>query len=504
MRRSPALETRARRDGCWCATLLVLAQAASSGCGRGDSGRDAAESSAGRSGAPNVLLISIDTLRADHLFCYGYPEDTSPAIDRLASRGVLFEQHVSSSSWTLPAHAAMFTSLPDSVHGCYETDRRLSDELTTLAERFRAADYQTAGFFAGPYLHPAFGLAQGFDDYEDCTSYRETLESEPASDWAMDPSVMRQSHADVTNPTVFEAFHRWLAEHHERPFFMFVHLWDCHFDFIPPEPYRSRFDPDYRGSVSGENFFFDPRINAALPKRDIQHLEALYDGEIAWTDAHVDKMLQALRSFGVRENTIVALTSDHGTEFFEHGRKAHRHTLYDELIHVPLIIRFPGRVPAGVRVESLSRAIDLGPTLLQLAGLPFRGFGVGRSLVPVVEGTERGPGRVAVSELFSVGHRLRALRTTDWKWLLNLNRNRSRFFDLRADPGELNPLSGERTPLGRAVSSTVPAVLKELEETRERFRAAAVDSEIPAEVRRQLESLGYVGETSDGRSEESP
>jgi arylsulfatase A-like enzyme len=109
-----------------------------------------------------VLLISIDMLRADHLTCYGCPEDTSPAIDRLASQGVLFEQHISSSSWTLPAHAAMFTSLPDSAHGCYETDRRLSEELTTLAERFRAADYQTAGFFRrtvpAPGVRPGTGL----------------------------------------------------------------------------------------------------------------------------------------------------------------------------------------------------------------------------------------------------------------------------------------------------------------------------------------------------------
>ncbi|MEP0846719.1 MAG: sulfatase-like hydrolase/transferase [Phycisphaerae bacterium] len=353
-------------------------------------------------------------------------------------------------------------------------------------------------------MHPAFGLGQGFDHYENCTSYREVLDAEPASAWAMNPSVMKRSHADVTNPTVFAAFARWLSEHHERRFFLFVHLWDCHFDFIPPEPYRSRFDPDYRGNITGEHFFFDARINAALPRRDIQHLEALYDGEIAWTDAHVDKMLQALSGSGLHENTIVALTSDHGTEFFEHGRKAHRHTLYDELIHVPLVNRFPGRLPAGVRVKSLSRAIDIGPTLLQLAGLPRQDCGVGRSLVPIIEGTEGEPGRVAVSELFSVGRRLRALRTADWKWLLNLNRNRVRYFDLRVDPGELNPLSGDRTPLGQTVASIVPAVLKELEATRARFEATAVDSEIPADVRRQLESLGYVGEGAEGLSEENP
>ncbi|MFQ5491669.1 MAG: sulfatase-like hydrolase/transferase, partial [Phycisphaerae bacterium] len=182
---------------------------------------------------PNVLLISIDTLRPDHLGCYGYDRPTSPRIDRLASEGVLFENHISSTSWTLPAHAAMFTSLVDSVHGCTDTDKKLSDSMVTLAERFSSAGFDTVGFFAGPYLHPAFGLAQGFDQYEDCTSYAQTLDSTPVESWAMDPKIMQDSHQDITTPAVLEAVKSWLAGHTSGRFFMFVHLWDVHFDFIP-------------------------------------------------------------------------------------------------------------------------------------------------------------------------------------------------------------------------------------------------------------------------------
>lgn len=158
----------------------------------------------------------------------------------------------------------------------------------------------------------------------------------------------------------------------------------------------------------------------------------------------------------------------------------------------------------GARIGALSRAIDIGPTLLELAGLPYRECGVGSSLLPIVGGTEQGPGRVAVSELFSVGRRLRAIRTVDWKWLLNLNRNRSRYFDLRADPGELNPLAGERTPLGRTIASTVPKILRELDETRSRFEADAAASQIPTDVRRQLESLGCIGQESSESSTPPP
>ena len=153
-------------------TLLALL--AASACGGASEGR------------PNVLLISIDTLRADHVGAYGYQRATSPNLDRLAGAGVLFEQHVSSSSWTLPGHASLFTSVPDAVHGCSDTPFALAEEHTTLAERFRESGWATGGFFAGPYLHPAFGLSQGFEHYENCTSYQRALDEgqvEPSGRW---------------------------------------------------------------------------------------------------------------------------------------------------------------------------------------------------------------------------------------------------------------------------------------------------------------------------------
>ncbi len=443
---------------------------------------------------PNVVLISIDTLRSDHLGCYGYPRETSPAIDRLAEEGVLFENHVSSSPWTLPGHAAIFTSMSDSVHGCVDTDFALAPGFTTLAERFRDGGYRTAGFFAGPYLHPVFGLHQGFDHYENCTSYREVLDGGDVKDWAMDPEVMRSSHQDVTNPTVYGAGRKWMEEHRGAPFFVFLHLWDVHFDFIPPPPYDTMFDPDYDGEITGRNFFFDDRINAQLPQRDKDHLVALYDGEIAWTDSFIDRILDDLATWGIEEDTIVVITSDHGEEFFEHGGKAHRTTLFDEQIRVPLILRHPGRLEADVRVGAQTRSIDIAPTLLELAGLPRDEEMMGSSLVGLADGEPLGFDNAAVSELFSVGREFRSVRRLEDKVVENLRQNRRVWCDLEADPGERNLRGDFDAPGGREALKSYRRALELLDRSRAARPAEPVPPEIPPEVAEQLRKLGYVGD----------
>ncbi len=442
---------------------------------------------------PNVVLISIDMLRPDHLSSYGYSRPTSPAIDRLASEGVLFENQISSSSWTLPAHAAMFTSVPDSVHQCTDTNTALSQGWTTLAERFASAGYSTAGFFAGPYLHPAFGLDQGFEHYENCTSYRETLDGDAIDRWAMDEGVMKASHRDVTNPTVYAAVEKWLAARpSDRPFFLFIHLWDVHFDFIPPPPYDTRFDPDYTGEITGENFFFDPRIHPKMAARDLEHLIALYDGEIAWTDSFIDKLRAAFESAGLLDGTVLAITSDHGTEFFEHGAKGHRQTLYDESIRVPLIVRYPPRIAAGKRVEAQTRCIDIGPTLLDLAGLPRASDVMGESLVPKV-GAAGARDLRAVSELFSVGRNMRAVRTREWKWIDYIAAGKSSCYDLARDPAERSPLHGSGSAQCKSAELGSLEAVGVMKKFVGEHPVSTRESNVPEEIKRQLDSLGYTG-----------
>jgi len=442
---------------------------------------------------PNVLLISIDSLRADHLSCYGYARATSPAIDRIASEGLLFEQHTSSSSWTLPGHASLFTSLPDSVHGAFDTDRKLPGALHTLAERFHDAGYRTQGFFAGPYLHPAFGFGQGFDGYTDCASYAGESDGRLGS-----AEIDQKSHQDITNPAVHGAWQKWLAGRGSEPFFTFVHLWDVHFDYIPPAPYDRQFDPDYSGTVSGKGFFTDPAINAGMPERDKQHVVALYDGEIAWTDSFIQKIREDLERAGLLENTIIAITSDHGEELFDHGGKGHRLTLYDEVLHIPLVLRYPAALPRGARVQAQTASIDVLPTLLELAGLPAASDVLGTSLAHFARDPASPHPRRAVSELASVGRNMRAVRSLEYKLVDDVGRDTHYFFDLRQDPGEKSGLSDFEGELGKRAVAGYTTEVQRIDAFINLHPPVAESSSVPEQVKGALEKLGY----TDGKSEQ--
>ncbi len=452
---------------------------------------------------PNIVLISIDTLRPDHLGCYGYARPTSPNIDAIAAQGALFEQHISSAPWTLPAHAAMFTSVPDSVHGVVDAVKfRLSEDFETLPESFQAAGYSTAGFFAGPYLHPAFGLGQGFDRYVDCVQTVPEGQVDADNEWSMRDPVLRASHHGVTNDKVYAEWQRFFAGAAEEaePFFAFVHLWDVHFDFTPPPPYDTLFDPDYDGPFTGRDFFYDPAINAAIPARDREHIIALYDGEIAWTDEIVGRIRHDLGAAGLLENTVFVITADHGTELFDHGGKGHRTTLYDEQIHIPLIVHFPGVVQPA-RFAGQTRMIDLGPTLRDLAGLPAVSTTMGETLGPYLRGERStGLGRPAVSELMSVGRNLRSLRTAEGKFVVNHDNGGSAWFDLSTDPGELRPLMvsdeagvGGGAGLKRLYDEAAEEIISGLE----RAPASAAAADIPASIQRSLAANGYAGGDGD-------
>jgi arylsulfatase A-like enzyme len=444
---------------------------------------------------PNVVLISIDSLRPDHLGCYGYARKTSPRIDQLAGEGTLFEHAISSTSWTLPAHCAMFTGLADSVHGCQDMDQRLPDSRLTLASRLKAIGYTTAGFFSGPALHPVFGLGQGFERYVDCTSFAELSLKVAAAGQSLDGGVIQaKAAADVTNPRVYQNVHEWLAASPRRPFFLFVHMWDVHFDYNPPPPYDRMFDPDYAGKVTGENYFVDPAINANMPPRDLEHILALYDGEIAWTDLHVGKLLDDLDARGLRDTTVVMLLADHGEEFFEHGHKTHRQSLYDEVIRIPLVVRFPGQIAAGRRVAAQACMIDVLPTLMELAGAPAPTDVMGHSLAGVLrDPTADGgadPNILAVSELFSAGRELRSYRHLDRKLIRDEQHKIAQMFDLQADAGEHTPLSGG--PLLSLLTADEQRGLAWLGEFRKLFPGGAAGTKLPDDVRKQLESLGYL------------
>ncbi len=485
-----------QRYAWWIAGALLIATLVS-GCSKPDSAARQKEAVRADASWPNIVLISVDSLRPDHLGCYGYARQTSPRMDQLAAEGAVFENAISSTSWTLPAHCALFTGLADSVHGCQEMNQRLADDRLTLATRLQAIGYTTAGFFSGPALHPVFGLSQGFERYVDCTSFAALSLKVLDAGQSLDGGVVEAaSSADITNPRVYENVRTWLQENPRRPFFLFIHLWDVHFDYIPLPPYDRMFDPDYTGTVTGENYAIDPAFNASLPKRDLEHIVALYDGEIAWTDEHVGKILDELDTRGLRDNTIVMLVADHGEEFFEHGGKTHRQTLYDEVLRIPLLVRLPGRIAAGQRFRQQVRIIDLLPTLLELAGAPPPTDVMGWSLAGSLRG--RGPdtrddqSALAVSELFSAGRALRSYRRLDRKLIRDERTKGVQLYDLSADPAERSPVTGNESPLARLLAGDEQRGLAWLAEFCKAFPREATAPTLPENVRKQLESLGYL------------
>ena len=471
-------------------TLVVLgALVIAGGCQR----KPAGPATAGAGPQMNVVLISIDSLRADHLSCYGYSRPTSPNIDRFAARATVFEQMTSSTSWTLPAHAAMFTGLVDSIHGANQNRKRLDESRTTLAEILKAAGYCTAGFFSGPFLHPSYGLGQGFETYVDCSSTGELAAQALAAGRVVGSrEVNEASHRDITNPRIHAQVSAWLEANKRTPFFLFVHYWDVHFDYIPPPPYDTRFDPNYTGTIDGRDFESNVRISNQMAARDLQHIIALYDGEIAWTDEHVGKLLDELERLGLGKDTLVILTADHGDEFFEHGGKGHRRTLFDEVTHVPLIIRDPRLARQTPRVATQTRMIDITPTILDMLGMQSAVPTMGQSLRPALDGKPLEHDVVALSELFLFDNREFSFRRPDYKLIQDPLR-RLVLYDLKRDPGEHEPLTDPQSALMARAWQDREAMQEWTTLWSNRIAAASAPANAPEPVQRSLRTLGYVG-----------
>jgi arylsulfatase A-like enzyme len=332
-----------------------------------------------RSIAPvdNLILISIDSLRADRVGCYGNPRNASPALDRLAREGVRFTTALSTTSWTLPSHISMLTGRYLLSHGVMTEMDRLPDAIPTLAEVLQRGGVATGAVVSAPLLDPTYGFARGFDDFDRSTAPRkgpfDSLRAEPANEG-----------------TALAL--RWLHQRAGGRFFLFLHYWDVHYDYIPPPPYDRMFDPDYTGTVTGEGFYHNRAINRGMRRRDLDHLIALYDGELRWVDDHIARVAAALEELGIAERTAIIVTSDHGDEFFEHGHKGHTRTLYREVVDIPLIIRAPGVRPGHV-VDAPVSLVDVMPTALELMGMSVPTGIEGRSLLALLTG-----GKIARSE----------------------------------------------------------------------------------------------------------
>ena len=362
-------------------------------------------------GKPNVVWLVIDTTRADHLTPYGYDRPTSPVLDQMAKDGTLFEETHAESSWTIPGHFVMVTGRFDAAR-----EKLLGDDFTTAAEVFSDAGYDTGAVLGNMSIGRGSGFEQGFDENVDGPVrifYQSMFEKLPvikilmALGIAPPDSILRTVHRktflqnDAVRASRINADAMdWLDDRDsERPFFLFINYMDPHDAYDPPEEYRRKFaadvDPElgfvrysrkHGGTLSSNSFVRD--VAPEYDRDDWDEMLDLYDAEIAYADAEIGKLLDYLEERGWTDDTIVVVTSDHGELFGEHGLANHFKALTREETHVPLIIRYPGRVPAGVRVATPTQLRDILPTLLELVEISDGPQMDGSSLVALMDGEE--------------------------------------------------------------------------------------------------------------------
>ncbi len=382
-RRAPALLRLARRATPVLAAAVLVALAVVRGGSWLKEMRHVAALPAAEAGAPNVLLLILDTVRSADLSLYGYAHPTSPHLERLAEGGVTFEHAWSTSPWTLPAHASLFTGrYPHEVDADWQTP--LGDSPTTLAEHFAARGYHTAGF-VGNLIYATYetGLNRGFARYEDYpVSVPMIVNSSLLVRWIVmrsrrwlghDQFLVWKSARDVN-----DSFLGWVkgpGEEGGRPFFAFLNYMDAHAPYLPPDSLRGRFGPERRGRALA-----DLSDRRDWTPAELRAERAAYDGAIAYADQEMGYLLARLGSRGLLENTLVVVASDHGEQFGEHGLVDHGNSLYRPLLEVPLVISMPGRVPQGARIERPVSLRDVTATIADLARPGDAGDFPGRSL----------------------------------------------------------------------------------------------------------------------------
>lgn len=458
-----------RRVTAWAAVLL-------GGLFAGCSQSPEEPSSGGAEPPPNILLIVVDTLRYDHLSFYGYGRDTSPEIRRrLVDRGVVVEDAYAQAPWTLPSMASMLTGRPPAE--MLDGDGLpwgIPEQADTLAEGLASRGYRTAAFVANPTLHRGNGFAQGFDDFT-------TAPYDIAS---------MARHADDINGAALP----WLKAAPPEPFFLYLHYLDPHDPYTSPDLVdgRSEFYPDYAGKIRGTDIhgLYLGEIEMEDQERDLAHIAALYDSEIRYVDRRIGELLDAIPT-EVMARTLVVLTSDHGEELFDHGGWKHGETLYEEQIHVPLVVRWDDRLPAGARRAGTVRLLDLAPTLLAASGAPSVDPEMpGHDLLPALAGAPlpklrasarhfgSGPTRLAQVDgksknLFFDRHAAFAPKDDREArlWRRDIERmGRFEAYDLATDPGERTNLAGGG---GFPRGSASAAMLADLDPSLEGLRIVA-------------------------------
>ena len=421
-------------------------------------------------GQRSVILLSLDTLRAQELGAYGYTRDTSPTIDhRLVAAGTMVRDTITPFPFTPPGHMSMLTGVEPCVHGVTDISGALAPGFATIAERFREAGYETAAFTEDAYLVAGAGFDRGFDTY-----------AENRAPESVTPGFAGETYA---------AAGAWLEAHAGEPFFLFVHTYQVHEPYTPPEKYRSLY-PAYRRHLR-------QWLTGTVDEN--AENQANYDREIRYLDDVIGGLLDRIDRLGLWPRLLLVTTADHGEAFGEHFWTGHGFDLHDEALRVPLIFNAPGLIPAGKRVESPPVSlIDVTPTILDLVGLPPANLGFGRSIQKLLNGW--GNEYVAQPIFDSATTPVESVRTQDYKYMVNRFRDLKFLYDLRRDPGEFVERSAQEPVRVAEAERLLAEHRTSCEHARQAVAASAEqtlrDITSPwfvnrVEIEQKLRSLGY-------------
>jgi len=426
----------------------------------------------------DVFLIILDTVRQDSLGCYGCPRDPTPNLDALAADGAKFDQAITPSGWTLPAIASLLTATWPTIHGAvgrFGSTTRLRDEVPTAPEILRERGFRTTGFANSAFVSPMFGVDRGFDVFDGKYAFNRT-----------------HRRADETIDAVLPH----LTRRGSRSNFYMVHLFDGHLDYDPPPEHLARFVSEWatpRPPLS----VWDCRelLGMEGSKRGgSRHVRGVYQGEVSFMDAEVGRLVETLKVQGRYEDATIVVVSDHGEEFLDHGSFEHGHTLYDELIRVPLIIKLPGRLDVrGTVIEAQVRTLDVMPTIFELCGIPVPVTFDGISLLSMILGHDRVP-RFAYAEDMLYGPDRISGGDGRYKVVQSERPGFSdelELYDLEEDPGERRNLVRIFPDLARSLSRKLVAFRRHLLEASGPLSIPERVDMDPASIEK-LRSLGYV------------
>jgi len=397
----------------------------------------------------NIFLIVIDSLRFDHLGCYGYHRETSPAIDKIAGEGITFDRVMSQSSWTKPSVSSLLTSTYPEIHGVKSIEDRLSTQETFLPTILKKFGYVTGCIQTNPFLNAESGFNQDFD------FYLELFENTPG----------------ICKPRINEAINAvfdWVDQFTTNPFLLYLHVLDTHNPYAPPKEFN-RF-----GNT----------------ERD------LFDGEVRFVDYYIGRIRSYIALKGLREKTIFIITSDHGEEFGEHGHSYHAKHLYEEVLRVPLIISSPALIPSGLSIPTQVRSLDIVPTILDLLGIPPLAKHQGESLLPLLNLAPT-PARPAISQIGEQNcaegkTELVALTTGDYKLIWNKKTDTQELYHLQTDPREENNIAYGEKEKTQELQSQLGSLLQNTDEMPFHYKPTPKKVSFDEELLKRLRGLGYL------------